>query len=293
MTVIGALPGNLAATAGAEPAVRAWAAELPSIVAEVAGRWSLELGAPFDPGGTASWVAPARTAAGATAVLKLAWRHYEADHEADGLRVWDGHGAVRLLDHFRRDEHTDALLLEACEPGTSAAMLPEPEQDAVVAGVLRGLWIEPPPGSPFRPLASMCAAWADELDVERAVVALADPGLVRAGVNLFRELGAQRPAAEVLLGTDLHAENVLAARREPWLAIDPKPYVGDPTYDPLQHLLNCPDRLVAAPVALIDRMAALLDLDRDRLARWTFARCVLASPDQPELAPVVRTLAPG
>ena len=32
----------------------------------------------------------------------------------------------------------------------------------------------------------------------------------------------------VLLCTDLHAGNVLAAQRRPWLVIDPKPYVGDP-----------------------------------------------------------------
>lgn len=34
-----------------------------------------------------------------------------------------------------------------------------------------------------------------------------------------------------LLCTDLHAGNVLAAGRESWLATDPKPYLGDPTYD--------------------------------------------------------------
>jgi streptomycin 6-kinase len=43
----------------------------------------------------------------------------------------------------------------------------------------------------------------------------------------------------VLLCTDLHAENVLAAEREPWLAIDPKPCIGDPAFDAIQHMLNC------------------------------------------------------
>ena len=42
----------------------------------------------------------------------------------------------------------------------------------------------------------------------------------------------------MLLHTDLHAGNVLAAKREPWLAIDPKPYVGDPVYDVTQHIFN-------------------------------------------------------
>ena len=64
---------------------------------------------------------------------------------------------------------------------------------------------------------------------------------------------------EVLLCTDLHAGNILAAEREPWLLIDPKPYVGDPTYDALQHLLNCDVRLHTDPDRLLARMADCLN----------------------------------
>ena len=73
--------------------------------------------------------------------------------------------------------------------------------------------------------------------------------------------------------------------------IDPKPYLGDPTYDPLQHMLNC-DRLTADPVRLAHRMADLLDLDHDRLLAWLFARCVLESLDQPHLSDIATRLAP-
>jgi len=86
---------------------------------------------------------------------------------------------------------------------------------------------------------------------------------------------------------------VLAAEREPWLAIDPKPYVGDPTYDPLQHMLNCEQRLRTDPRGLATRMAGLLDLDRDRLLNWLFARCVQFSPSWPFLAEVARAIAPN
>ena len=82
-------------------------------------------------------------------------------------------------------------------------------------------------------------------------------------LELFRSLPLTADRAELLL-TDLHAGNVLAAEREPWLVIDPKPYVGDPAYDPLQHLLNCPGRLQADPAGLADRMADLCEVDRDR-----------------------------
>ncbi len=74
--------------------------------------------------------------------------------------------------------------------------------------------------------------------------------------------------------------------------IDPKPYVGDPTYDPLQHMLNFPDRLVADPAGFADRLSALLELDPIRLRWWLFARCVQESVDQPDLHDVAIALAP-
>jgi streptomycin 6-kinase len=109
---------------------------------------------------------------------------------------------------------------------------------------------------------------------------------------LFRELPASADR-EVLLCTDLHAGNVLAAQREPWLAIDPKPYVGDPHYDVLQHMLNCAERLAADPVGFARRMAGLADLDHHRLLLWLFARCVQESPGWPPLADIARRIAPG
>ena len=93
------LPGNLVAAAeeydDPSSARHAWMADLPLIVEELAERWSLAVGRPFQPGGVASWVAPARNDAGDHLVLKVGWRHDEALHEADGLLVWDGNGAVR------------------------------------------------------------------------------------------------------------------------------------------------------------------------------------------------------
>jgi hypothetical protein len=99
----------------------------------------------------------------------------------------------------------------------------------------------------------MCNQWADEFAGEEAAGRVSsDPGLVREGIGLFRHLAASAER-EVLLCTDLHAENVLAAKREPWLIIDPKPYVGDPTYDALQHMLNCEERLSSDPRGFASR----------------------------------------
>jgi streptomycin 6-kinase len=139
----------------------------------------------------------------------------------------------------------------------------------------------------------MCDQWADEFEAKQAAGrAPIDPGLARAGTALLRSLPASAERS-VLLCTDLHVGNVLAAEREPWLVIDPKPYVGDPSYDVLQHLYNCTERLPTDPHGLARRVADLAGLDRDRVLLWLFARCVQESPERPDLADVARRLAPA
>jgi streptomycin 6-kinase len=285
------LPPTLVAAAEAEGRT-GWLVTLPITVARLARMWSLTVAAPFGPGGQTAWVAPVRDRDGAERVLKVGWRHPEAEHEADGLQAWAGHGAVRLY-AVERTADTISLLLERCRPGAPLAIRPEPEQDEVIAGLLRRLWITPRAAHPFRSLAAMCAQWAEEFAAQVAARPdVVDPGLARAGVALFRALPADGGLA-VLLVTDLHAGNVLAAAREPWLVIDAKPHVAavsDRGYDATQHLLNCTERLNADPAGLAARMAGLLEVDPVRLRRWLFARCVLASPGEPALANIARRI---
>jgi streptomycin 6-kinase len=288
------LPRNLVdeAARGGNEAMHAWIATLPDLVATLQERWSLQLDAPFQPGGVAAWVAPARDEAGRHVVLKIGWPHFESEHEGDGLREWHGKGTALLYGTDVVDG-TIALLIERCLPGTTLTAVADTEQDVVVAELLQRLWCDPQPGHPFRTLQFMCDVWADGYERKAAAgSAELDPGLARAGIELFRTLPSSAER-NVLLATDLHAGNVLQAEREPWLVIDPKPFVGDPTYDALQHMLNCDARLRADPLALVRRMAGLLDLDADRLRLWLFARCVEESPRWPGLAPIARRVAPS
>jgi streptomycin 6-kinase len=289
------IPANLAASVAGQPMPDRldrldWMARLPDSVAALARRWELRLGPPFEPGGDCSWVAPARDPRGRDVVLKVQWRHDEAEHEADGLAVWAGDGTALLYDSHRADD-TCALLLERCAPGTELRDVPEPEQDLVIAGLLTRLW-QAPTGGVFRPLRVMCEDWASRFEVRVAAGTdlAVDAGLAREGIALLRELPTTAPST-VLLWTDLHAGNVLAATREPWLAVDPKPYAGDPAYDVLQHMLNCDERLAADPVGLARRQATLLGLDLERVLRWMVARFVQESLDQPWLGSVATRVA--
>lgn len=291
------VPRYLAETASREPGVRDWIGELPGIVDGLISLWSLRVGEPFQPGGQCSWVAPASDASGAPLVLKVQFR-FSGEEERDesaALRIWDGHGAVRLHAAVEFGS-TYALLIERCVPGTPLGrLLAGPDQDEVVAGLLRQLWAQPCSGYPFRALTDMCAAWADEFEAEYAG---ADPGdrldaaLARTGIALFRSL-PETADTHVLLCTDLHADNILAAERAAWLVIDPKPYVGDPAYDVLQHMLNCEDRLTTDAARLATRMAGLVGVDAGRVRQWLFARSVKESIGSPLMRHVATGLAPG
>lgn len=266
---------RLAAACRETPERAAWLERLPDAIRELRVRWSLSLAAPYDGSdGSCAWVAPAVRSDGTRAVLKLGMPHMEAAHELQALRFWDGDTAVRLLE---ADSGLNAMLLEQCEPGTALRELPELEQDVVVAGLLRRIWRRPGAPHPFRPLSAMTAHWADETlaAVHRWP---ADAGLIQEGLRVLEELS--RPSSDdVLLATDLHAGNVLRAQREPWLVIDPKPFVGDPAYDATQHLFNCKGRMLTAPDEAIRRFADLLGVDGERVRLWMFARAAVEPRD--------------
>ncbi len=262
------------------PGGRAWLARLPEIVAELGERWGLVLGKPYA-GGSCSWVAPVRRADGSDAVLKVSWPHPEAAGEGEALRLWDGRGAVRPYEH---DAGRYALLLECCAPGTElgdAAELPVEERLVAGAGLLRELWNVPvPPKTGLDRMADVTAAWAAlaEERMDRLRPPGFDPSLVALGVRLLRELPASAGREAVVHG-DLNPGNVLAAGRRPWLAIDPKPMVGDPRYDPWPLIEQIdapfgrpvPRSVVAARSALV---AGVLGADVVRLQAWAAARRV-------------------
>jgi streptomycin 6-kinase len=265
------IPRRLAETCAARAGGAAWLERLPEVVLELGRRWSLTVGPPFlGDEGSCAWVAPVTLSGGEEAVLKIGLPHMEAAHEIAGLRFWNGRATVQLID---ADEALNAMLLESCVPGTLLCRMPESEQDAVMGDLLPRLWRVPSVKSPFRPLRDMLDHWANETlaSAER----WPDPALVRTGLDLFREL-PNTAEEHVLLFTDMHAGNVLTSQRAPWLAIDPKPFVGDPAYDATQHLLGCEDRMRAAPHATIAAFADRLGLSRERVTLWTFARAAAA-----------------
>jgi len=265
---------QLAANCRKTAARKDWLSQLPRAIDALQRKWLLSLADPFTGDNVScSWVAPGVRSDGTRVVLKLGMPHMEGEHEIAGLRFWEGEPTVRLLE---ADEPLNAMLLERCEPGTVLRALPEPEQDIIIAGLLRRLWRLPATPHQFRPLSMMTAHWANETAAHSD--SWPDAGIVREGLGLFTEL-SQSSTDDVLLATDVHAGNVLRSGRDLWTVIDPKPFLGDVAYDATQHLFNCEQRLRRDPVGTIRRFAELLEVDFERVRLWMFARAAAEPRD--------------
>jgi streptomycin 6-kinase len=260
----------------AHPGGADWLERLPALAGECAEQWSLRLGEPF-PGSHVSLVVPARLPDSTGGVLKINFPEPESEHEADALEYWNGEGAVRLLAH---DAARRALLVERCEPGTPLWELDDEHRAMRIAvGVLARIWRPPPAEHSFRPLSVEAARW--EIDLPQAWEQLGRPfdrDLVDEAVAACRELGPDQGDA-VVLHQDFHGGNVLRAHREPWLAIDPKPLVGEREFDAASLLRDRRDLLVRPGAGRIvrrrlDLLASELGLDRERMRRWGIAHAL-------------------
>ncbi|MEV6331555.1 aminoglycoside phosphotransferase family protein [Streptomyces sp. NPDC051909] len=274
------IPAELAASQAKYngEAGRAFIAALPARAEEFLERWGLRVTGP-SMHGVASLVLPVMVARdGVPAVLKLQLLDEETEGEPVALRAWAGDGAVRLLEH---DPGTGTMLLEQAG-GTSQAggsggggrhlsqMTDVREAVAILADLLARLVAVPaPPG--LRRLGDVAARMVDRTPA--ATARLADPGeaaLLRDCAAAVREVMGE--PGDRLLHWDLHYDNVLAAQREPWLAIDPKPLAGDPGFELLPALVNRWDPDPAETRWRFDLLTERLGLDRARARAWTLGR---------------------
>jgi streptomycin 6-kinase len=254
-----------------------WLERLPRLVEGCRERWSLTLGEPYAYA-FASLALPADLPDGTPAVLKVQFPDRESEHEADALRRWDGDGAVRLLDH---DHERRALLLERAEPGTHLSAAGPDVALEVLLGLVPRLWL--PAQDPFTTLLVEAAWWSEEMMSARN----GEHPYPRAFLDLALDLLGWLPSTQgeqVLVHQDLHGDNVVAATREPWLAIDPKPLVGERAFAlaPIvrsSELGHSPD----AVVGRLDRLSDAFGVDRERARLWTIAQTVAwADRDDPD-----------
>lgn len=264
------IPADLWDARGRPESWHLWRRALPSLLEAIVADWELRPDG-YRGVGECSIVLGVHTADGQRAALKVGWPHEESAHEHIALRLWAGVGAVRLL---RADPARGALLLERAGPHDLTALRPLAACEVVAALYSR---LHRPATAQLTRLTERCARWARELATLPAD-APAPRRLVNQAAALAADFATDTDTDGRLLHGDLHYFNVLAAQRERWLAIDPKPLSGHPAFEVAPLLWNRWDEIVATGAiraGVRARMATVCDaagLDPQRVRDWVIVR---------------------
>lgn len=267
------IPPAMLAYAERGPEWADWLGGLPRVVREILEEWQLRVDGPAWYGFCAL-VVPVTTSDGILAVAKFSWMHDEQEHEHLGLQAWHGDGVVRL---YRADPIRGVLLLERLDGNVNLETVEAVEACEITAAFYSRLHIPALPQ--LRTLSSYIARWTTDL-ARLDMTAPIPRRLVEQAMSLGEDFVADPATDGVMIHGDLHYENVLAAEREPWLVIDPKPMSGDPHYEVAPLLWNRWDEVLASGnvrAAVRRRFDAIVDvagLDEDRARDWVVVRMV-------------------
>jgi len=155
-------------------------------------------------------------------VLRICGPGSDVDDEVAALRAWDGDGAVQLLEVDRGER---AMLLERLAADRSLTDLPLAEAAAIAGRLIRTLAVPAPAGLPL--LVEVAHAAAEEMVIQQRRLGDPVPAVILSrAVDIASDLS--RDVGSTLVHGDLHYGNVLAGARQPWVAIDPKPFTGHP-----------------------------------------------------------------
>jgi streptomycin 6-kinase len=264
---------------GADAEIEEWLGRLPDILEYCQQHWNITIQPPFA-NLSFHYVVPALQADRTPVVLKVHAPTGEFEHESTAIKLFAGHGMVRLLDC---DADHQVMLLERLQPGRLLKDIQDDEKaTSYAAGVMRRLWRPAPVQHPFPTVQDWGKGFERLRTHYNGGCGPFPPRLLDKAETLFAELSASM-AEPVLLHGDLHHENILSAERQPWLAIDPKGLIGEPAYEtgdllrnqlPKEHLRSA--QTVRMLRRRIDQLAEELTLDRQRVRDWGIAQAVLA-----------------
>ena len=269
------------------PGGAAWLEELPARLAECVQNHDLTLVSPNPFPLSFNYVVPAvQNSDGREVVVKLSVPgNEEFATESAALRVWNGHGAVLLLEC---DTDSGVQILERLRPGTMLSDFWDAGRDdastEIAARVMQSLWSAPAPIAPGAPPFRRVSDWARDLETAGLMntpMALL-PQIARARsvfAELFRDTAQQKPT---LLHGDLHHFNLLQDG-ENWKAIDPKGVWGSPAYEAGAFLRNPWPGLLAhadpqnVTNRRLDIFADSWQMERETIRLWAFASAVLSA----------------
>ena len=267
------------------PSGAQWLNDLPTLVDYFVDLWGLSRIRPFENLSYNYTMFAHRHQKPSDVVLKLCIPNHELIQEIRTLSMYNGVGAVQLLNC---EPLKGALLLEAAIPGTPLKNLfPDKDNEAVIiaASVIKKLHSCRLPKDTFA--LPKIEKWLEALNHDHAEI---PKNLLVTARTLSKKLLSTQKKL-VLLHGDLHHDNILLKdpsldltnNQDAWIAIDPKGVIGEAEYEVGAYMRN-PFPLiftVADPVLLtqqrLEHFSKALNFDKKRLIEWNFVQAVLAT----------------
>jgi streptomycin 6-kinase len=258
----------------------AWLARLPDVIAHLEERWSVTVGEALS-GGSAAFVARARTADGGEAVLKVALPDPHFRVQAQVLERARGRGYARLLGTAL--EH-DALLLEALGPSLEQLGMPAERQLETLCAMLTRAWEVTPWEEPTQTAVEAKARTLHEL-VSRLWVELGQPCSDKVFSQALRfaerRVAAAEPGRAVLVHGDPHPANALqvktprAGAEAGFVFVDPDGFLAEPAYDLGVVLREWCSELLAGDASTVARrycqlLASHTGVEEQAIWEWGF-----------------------
>jgi streptomycin 6-kinase len=252
-------------------------ANLPALIEEASQKWSLTDVRP-SPELSYNFVAFAKRGE-EQVVLKMGVPNRELKSEMATLRLFNGEGACRLIDHNLRKYW---MLLERLQPGVMLVTLEDDEEAThIAADLMQRIWRPAPEKDVFIRLSD----WFDGLKKLRphfkGGTGPFDQKLVERVERSVKDFFAENHKP-VLMHGDFHHYNILSSERG-WLVIDPKGVIGPACYEvgpllinPWGDLLNG-NNYRQLTKRRIDILHEKLGFERERIREWGLAHAVLSA----------------
>jgi len=254
---------------------KTWLNNLPAIIIGCEKRFNIEIKNSL-PHLSFNYTAEAVQADGQKLIVKLCVPNDGVYNEINALEFMRGDGIVKLIDS---DRERGILLLEQLIPGEMLSTLNNDAEATMIAADIIKKIRNPISDNHNFPTTEQ---WFDRLEKPIELPAGFPAELINRVKKIASELHKNK-GESVLLHGDLHHFNILSARRQPWIAIDPKGIVGPPEYECGAFLRNpIPDianhnnikSILARRVAIFSET---LGFDKQVIIGWGFSQAILAS----------------
>lgn len=247
--------------------VQDWLGRLPALVASLEADWSITVGRPYE-GGSGAFVAEARRADGAPAILKILvpLAGNESAHEATVLRIVAGDGCPEL---YRYDADRGALLMERLGRPLYELGLPLARRLEILCDAVARIWRSAPNSGlvtgaeQARRHADFIASMWEQLDRPCSEDA------VRYALDAARKRErAYRDEKAVLIHGDVHQLNALQSDGG-FKLIDPLGLLAEREYDLGVLMRGDPVELIAGdPLERARWLAGRTGVDPVAVCEW-------------------------